>query len=348
MRFVRILITISAVSAFSSHDVGAQTIGCDDFYTVEKGDTLQDIAKRAYGRSSAYQILYSANQDKVGRNPGIIQIGARFWVPCRDGQKQAGADLPAIRKQRSGAPQIKLLTGSDFAPFTDRALENGGLITELVHRSLQTADPDLEYRIDFVNDWASHLQPLISDGAYDVGFPWYKPDCSKLDRLGRASKWRCENLYFSDPFHEAVVSYFGMWEKRHRFVRPADLRGKTLCRPSGYFTFDLEVRELVPPHVTLVQPHSINDCFDRLVAGSVDVVTINVDTADAAIKALNLSGKVVEYQALATIETLHAVVSNTHPRARSLLLRLNRGLKALQQSGAYRKIVTRHLARFVK
>jgi polar amino acid transport system substrate-binding protein len=349
MRTSVILIAIAlGVSVFIGK-ASAQSIDCGSFYTVERGDTLQKIAQRAYGRGSAYQILHSSNLEQVGRNPGFIRIGAKIWVPCIDGEKAtSGTSLSEIGKRASGEVEVKLLTGSDFAPFTDQALPNGGMLTEVVDRAIQAADSDLNYKVAFINDWASHLTPLLSEGAYDMGFPWYKPDCEQYDRLGTDSKWRCDHLLFSEPLYENVVSYFGMKDKNLKASSPSDLRGRTLCRPSGYFKFDLEQRELVAPNVTLLQPASVNECFNRLKAGDVDVVTINVLTADAAIKQLNLTDEVEEYEDLATIETLHVVIPNTHPRGRALLTRINQGLRKIQRSGDYRKVVERHLAEFVK
>lgn len=348
MRLSLILAVAAAAGTFAVSSAKAQTIECDEFYTVQSGDTLQKIADRAYGRGSAYQILYSSNRDAVGRNPGIIQIGAKIWVPCiNGGSPKTTASLPDIQGSNSGQATVKLLTGSDFKPFTHEPLENGGLFTELVKRAIETADSDLKYRIDFINDWASHLQPLLSEGVYDMGFPWYKPDCTQYERLGNASKFRCDNLDFSDPFYETVVSYFGLAKDQRELSEPTQLHGMKLCRPSGYFKFDLEVRELVAPNVTLLQPESVNDCFDMLERGEVDIVTMNVLTADAAIKERNLSDKIREYEDLATIETLHVIVPKTHPRGRSLLLRVNRGLKSLQRDNAYRAVVEKHLAAFI-
>lgn len=328
----------------------AQTIECDKFYTVTGGDTLQKIAQRAYGRGSAFQLLYDANREVIGRNPGVIGVDLKIWIPCPVGSiKEVKNPLPSItRLPTQETASIEILTASDFAPFTDEALPNGGMITEIVQRSFHEADPDLTFRIDFINDWSKHLTRLLPDAKYDIGFPWYKPDCSQLSKLGEESAFRCKYYLFSDPLYEVVVSYFSLDSKNLDPSSHADLAGRTICRPAGYFKFDLEIQELTPPNVTLLQPTTVNECFNKLVDGDVDIVTINTLTADTSIKQLQINDKVRQHQNLATIETLHVVVPKKHPRAQPLLLRANRGLAALRSAGVYRKVVENHLAPLIE
>lgn len=47
---------------------------------VKKGDTLSQIAKRAYGSALAYDKLYSANPD-LAKNPNHIFVGQRLRIP---------------------------------------------------------------------------------------------------------------------------------------------------------------------------------------------------------------------------------------------------------------------------
>lgn len=49
-------------------------------YTVKKGDTLCAIAKRFYGDSSKYTVIYKANKDKI-KNPNLIYPGQVFKIP---------------------------------------------------------------------------------------------------------------------------------------------------------------------------------------------------------------------------------------------------------------------------
>ncbi len=94
-----------------------------------------------------------------------------------------GATELAISEPPRDIPRIRLLTGSGFASFADENLPQGGMITDLVSRALKAVAPGQKSRVTFVNDRAAHLNYLLPDGTFDVSFPWFKPDCSKSERL---------------------------------------------------------------------------------------------------------------------------------------------------------------------
>jgi len=343
MKLRALAASLLASSIIFGGSASAQSIECNKYYTVESGDTLERIAQKAYGRGSAFQLLYDANRDKISR-PGFINIGLELWVPCPISDDQP---TPPPFDQDVTPAKIEILTASEYAPFTDEALPAGGMLTEIVDNALSKADENLDFRIDFINDWSKHLSILLPLRKYDLGFPWYKPDCSQMSKLGSGSRNRCENYHFSDPLYEVVVSYFSLKSKNLNVSQSSDLKGMTLCRPSGYFKFDLEIKDLTPPNVTLLQPDGIDDCFRMLRNGEVQIVTINTQVADSAIKRLEINGELVQHQELATIETLHVVAHKKHARAQPLLLRVNQGLRALQQAGQYGEIAEKHLARLI-
>ena len=49
-------------------------------YTVQKGDTLSGIAKKFYGDSSKWRIIYNANKDKI-KDPNLIRTGWVLTIP---------------------------------------------------------------------------------------------------------------------------------------------------------------------------------------------------------------------------------------------------------------------------
>lgn len=50
-------------------------------YTVKKGDSLWNIAKKYYGKGSAYTIIYNANKKVIGKNPNKIHPGQVLKIP---------------------------------------------------------------------------------------------------------------------------------------------------------------------------------------------------------------------------------------------------------------------------
>lgn len=342
-----------------------EPISCGMLYRVQPGDTLHSIASRAYGEGN-YLAIFEANRD-ILPNATRIEVGDQLLIPCLDGTgprtrseiARAGgapsraepekttpdsrvAALAAIPPER----EITLLTGPDFAPFADPSLPGGGLATELVRLALERAAFGRPYRIVAASDWTRHLD-LLARGDFDLGFPWYRPDCSGVSRLGPSMQRRCTDFVFSKPLFEVSMAWY---------VRPGDplaeaadyeaLAGRRLCRPATYFTFDLREQRLVPPETTLVFPPTAEECFVLLEAGVVDAVSLARAVAESEIARLGLEGRVAESRALASAQTLHVIAPKSSLEARTFLRVVDTGLAELKESGRWFEVVARHLGTF--
>lgn len=49
-------------------------------YSVKKGDTLSKIAHRFYGDSTFFDLIFSANRDKIS-TPDVISVGQKIFIP---------------------------------------------------------------------------------------------------------------------------------------------------------------------------------------------------------------------------------------------------------------------------
>lgn len=88
-RSVSLAVLLSAISAAAQ----AQAIQCGEPYTVQRGDTLQRIAERAYGPGASFRQLIEPNRDRfAGGNPSRIEIGDVLSIPCIG---EAAASEPA-------------------------------------------------------------------------------------------------------------------------------------------------------------------------------------------------------------------------------------------------------------
>ncbi|MEM6499655.1 MAG: LysM peptidoglycan-binding domain-containing protein [Pseudomonadota bacterium] len=331
-------------------DAATDAVQCGVPYTVQSGDTLSKIADRAYGKSSEFRTIYTANSDVIGANPGVIEIGMQFAIPCLDAALiPSTANESAIKTEKTtdalplpDPDTIRFVVGTDWAPFTNEDQEQGGMIVEITNVAMENADGGPNYQIDFINDWGAHLQPLISDHAYDFSLAWFRPNCDIVERLGDGSKFRCNNLGWSEPLFEQIFGYYtradGLRPETHE-----DLMGTRICRPAGYAMFQLEEHNLVEPNVTLVRPVSPTECFEELAAGNIDVVTLSSDVADGIIAELDMDAGVFFNESLSQVLTMHAVISNTHPRMQAYLDTLNSGLAKIKNSGDWFGIVRRHM-----
>ncbi len=54
-------------------------------YTVQKGDTLSDIARREYGDATKWRQIFEANRDQID-DPDLIRTGQRLTIPSRSEQ----------------------------------------------------------------------------------------------------------------------------------------------------------------------------------------------------------------------------------------------------------------------
>lgn len=350
---------LGAVSAIVLSSTMAAAQGCGGSYQVQSGDSLSVIADKIYKDARKWSAVYNANVDKIGDSPDKIRVGQTISLPCINGlpvndTAAAPAPKPLPRKDTvqvktrqqtsAGALMVNMLTADDYAPFTDRNALNQGLVTEIVNGAMTQATGQDGYRVHWVNDWSAHLDPLLSNAMLDMGFPWLQPDCKQ-----NPTNYRCENFYFSDPMFEMLVLLFVDRTRPLQFREDQDIIGKTLCRPKGYYTHDLDKdgrNWLADGKITLEQPVSVADCFEMLVAGQVDAVALNEFTGRKAVKDLGMQDRidVVQSRPL-SIEGLHVVVHKSHPDADALLNNINTGLAEIKASGFYQDIIDRHMSK---
>ncbi|MGI9464636.1 MAG: hypothetical protein ACR2OM_11880 [Aestuariivirgaceae bacterium] len=352
---------LALVLAWVAAGSSAHAIECGGKYTVKDSDTLNSIAHAAYGLSNKWTLIFYANQKQFGNSPVLVP-GKQIKIPClqRDpagdtakadagGAKKKKPSKIAVSRQKG---DIHLLTASDYRPFTDQALARGGMITDIVNTALTRLNQDSGgpgHSISWVNDWSSHLNPLLVRKTFDMGFPWFQPACDRYDELDGPAKFRCDKFFFSRPVFEILVLFFTNNGSDFEFTSDEQVLGKRLCRPTGYFTFDLDAdgRNWVKEDkVTMIRPQNVDECFQMLLKGEVDAVALNEFTGRAAVNKLGIDENIKVIERPVSLLSLHVVVAKTHPRARTFLHYINSSLDNLRQSGTYDKIVDKHLSRF--
>ena len=318
-------------------------------YTIVRGDTLSQIAKRAQVRGG-FQALFNANSE-VLRNPNVVEVGQVLQIPCADGslpnaKSTRVAATPAVAEPTpaptTSTPSrpLRIVTASGYAPFTDEGLENGGALFEMVERAVTEGNPDQEFSITFVNDWGSHLESLLPTGAMDMTFPWFRPDCTKVEFLSEESAYRCNEFNVSDPLYDALVGYYTLKDSPYADAQTyEELQGARLCRPEAWFTFDLEGVQLMPPNVEMTRPGQQNGCWELLMNGDVDVVTLDALPAEEDYRELGLSDQVASIDPLASKLTMHVYVDKDNAFANEALPIINAGLEELRLSGEWFTIV---------
>ncbi|HEY1246650.1 MAG TPA: hypothetical protein VGF29_17635, partial [Hyphomicrobiaceae bacterium] len=314
-RLLTMLVCAAGVAAALRPDVaGAQTCGTE--HTVKEGETLAQIAARVYGNPTQWTVIFYANQDRLGGNISMLVPGLSLRLPCIGGTRAApaAAATPAAPGPAgAGAPpgaeptfvissllhRVEFLTADGFAPYTGRSLEGGGMLTQIISSSMTLIKEEskgrFDYGISWVNDWAAHLNPLLLTRAFDVGFPWARPDCDSGATLDQSSQFRCQRFFFSDPLYEVLTGLFVRANSKVKSLRREEISGMTLCRPAGYpiHELDKDGRNWVKDGiVTLMRPPSVDECFRLLDTGAVDGVVEAELAGRASITSLGLTGKV--------------------------------------------------------
>jgi tripartite-type tricarboxylate transporter receptor subunit TctC len=193
------------------------------------------------------------------------------------------------------------------------------------------------------------LNPLLLTRAFDVGFPWARPDCESATSLDQSSLFRCQRFFFSEPLYEVITGLFVHNDSRISALRREEVAGRTLCRATGYPNHELDKggrNWLKDGIVTLIRAPSVDECFRLLDRGTVDAVVESELAGRASITSLGLGEKVRMLDEPLALTTYHILIPKTHPHARTILYYVNSSLEKLRANGEYDRIIERHLARF--
>ena len=63
-----------------SSSTAPKPAGAETSYTVVAGDSLSKIAKKLYGDSNKWRLIYEANRDQI-KDPDMIHPGQKFKIP---------------------------------------------------------------------------------------------------------------------------------------------------------------------------------------------------------------------------------------------------------------------------
>ncbi|MEL6197059.1 MAG: LysM peptidoglycan-binding domain-containing protein [Pseudomonadota bacterium] len=367
---------IGVIPSNSAAETFAETpVRCGAPYTVQIGDTLFGIANRRVTPPISVEAIMRANPDRLA-DPSQISVGLQIAIPCASGVTPAiateAAELsPAIAPQPEDPAadnvnadaavtpdnvpdepadlvaegtlteplRIDILTGGSLAPFIDRPLADGGNATRVVDDVMALIGERRVHVIDVVDDWTAHLHVLLQRGKYDLAYPYAQPNCADYADLSDDAQWRCDNLRFSAPIEEVTIAFYARAEEAQTLHQPIRIWGKRLCRPAGHFMHDLVERDLSPPFVNRVEAASSADCFERLIAGEVDVVSVEARVGAAIVTDLDATDHVAEIEPLASTETLHVVGLRANARVTPLLEDFDRGLAELRGDRALAGVV---------
>lgn len=355
-----------AIIATCAIGLAERAAACEPQVTVGPGETFFSIAEEQLGDLSLWSAIFYANPNVQGGGLLDIQPGTVLTIPCPDAPAPVAEPAPQTEPAPPNAPVleaapaapsrvaplprraqdigISLLARAGHPPFSDANWPAQGMLSELVTAALDATPNAVPYSLSWEGDWSRHLFPQLDGQKFDMGFPVFKPDCDAEPTLEL-----CTAFHFSDPVVDIVTLLFTRTDDPITFATDEDLHGKTLCRPAGYFTHDLDRadrRWLSQGLVTLVQPATTADCFTMLLDKQVDAVALDEFLGVQKLFELDLTARVTPLPRPVSVEGLHVVISKTHWRGTAHLFRFNAGLAKLKQTERFNRIVSRHLALF--
>lgn len=223
---------------------------------------------------------------------------------------------------------IKLVTGNNYPPFTDRELMNGGLATDIVRQALLSSGHEVD--IQFM-PWARGYNSA-QDHTFVGTFPYAK------------NPERAKEFLYSDPIVTLNQVFFIRKGSNVKFDQDEDLDGTTVCKPLGYNTDDVQ-KFMDEGWIKLSRPTDLPNCFKMLKIGRVHLVLAG-DLIGKHLVNIEQGVSMEDFEILPRPLgdlPLHLIVAKSLPNGAAMIEQFNLGLEKLQASGEMEKIIGAHL-----
>lgn len=225
------------------------------------------------------------------------------------------------------AQTLQLVTGDDYAPYTDPALPEGGMLTEVVRKALRAAGHEV------LLDWKPWVRGYDESkrGLYAGTFP-YVPTAE-----------RQADFLYSDPLYEIRQV---VYVRTGTNINPAKLEsfaGHVQCLPQGWALPDQLAPLLKEKRLRLLRPLKMADCARMVASGFGDFFVVDSLQGSRILHQASVtSAKVAPHANALSKWTLHLIVGKQRHDGAAILQKFNSGLKVLKNSGEYAEIVKRH------
>lgn len=217
------------------------------------------------------------------------------------------------------AEPIKLVTGSDYAPFTDPSLPEGGLATALVKKVMKQAQ--IPYELEW-RPWANGYSSTLK-GVHLATFPYIStPERRKF-------------FDYSDPLFVLEMRVFALAGSNLDGTQPKTLIGKRYCHPVGWgFLSQIEAminKGLLHP----IRPYDMSSCIRLLAEGKADfIITDQAQGQETIAHLSHLQRLPIPSGSIMEKSSLHLIAAKNNPQAQQFLSRFNAALKVVRPPSA--------------
>ncbi len=225
------------------------------------------------------------------------------------------------------APRLKItLSNQEWPPYMGQELPYDGILSRLVKEAFARGGVDVAYRY-YPNN---RTLQSARNGQVDGSFGWAPTAERKRD------------LLYTLPVLSARMVFFQRKERPLAWSRWSELQGARVGITVGNFysdDFDAQVK-----NGTLTVDNAPDDLINlrKLIAGRIDLFPIDQEVGKYLIAHHFSPAQGAELEAQNKTfwaAPLHVVIWRKHARGPELVERFNRGLKALQDSGDFERLL---------
>ncbi|WP_186645639.1 substrate-binding periplasmic protein [Fluviispira vulneris] len=174
--------------------------------------------------------------------------------------------------------KLTLITGNDFAPYTDEKLKNGGMYTTIVKEIFKRLK--VNYGIEFL-PWARGYE-MVKRNKADVTFPY-----AVTEERKKEVKYSSVSLVNGNIFIYANVKH----QSKKNF---ANFKNTILCNPLGYYKEDALIKLIEKKEIKEISKFDAKSCLLAIIKNEADFMTSNDAYMNSStVKKLNYMNKVI-------------------------------------------------------
>lgn len=316
----------------------ANEVDCGKTYISKAGDTVYNIASRAFDPGLHRQLFVNVLLHRHSENGGALAEGTAISVPCAvDGGFELEKDYWSGSAYQTAKVTVQTAGYDQGSVESSRSVRS--LFNALLEGTLREGLLIASFNTLTSRDVAASQPFSAGEGAKDVSYPWLKSDCADAQRRNEAL---CSDALWSNPLFEVTSS---VYLPEGSVSTLADIGGIGLCVSDQSRVAVIQSGVLTPKMLSRMSGGSSEVCLASLRANTVAAVIVP-DIAAAAESRLNRDAPRLQKAAgVAFSDTVHAVVDSRNPNAQRILKRLNDGLAEIRISGEWYQIVLAELSK---
>lgn len=223
---------------------------------------------------------------------------------------------------------VKLATGTDYPPYTDKSLDRGGLFTALVEEIFKAVNiaPNLTW-----TNWKACYKRTTKN-FFDGTFPYAK------------TPEREKEVLYSEKVLATDTIFITLEDETTDFEHPEKLTKADICKGKGYHSKDVEPY-VKAGNLKLHWAIDFDNCLTMLEAKRTKALPISNLVASFQIRKMKDSGKLKkETKFKATkkpiyTDGLYFIVGKDNPKAKDLIKSFNEGLQIIKKNGTFDRLV---------